>query len=53
MLRDASPFATIARMHSVAFSLPDDTDQLKAEVVKLRGAVKENEQTITDKERRI
>ena len=43
----------MSRMHSAAFSLPDDTDQLKAEVVTLRGAVKEKEQTITDKERRI
>ena len=43
----------MSRMHSAAFSLPDDTDQLKAEVVQLRGTVKEKEQTITDKERRI
>ena len=33
-------------MHSAAFSLPNDPDQLKSEVVKLRGAVKEKEQRI-------
>ncbi len=33
-------------MHSAAFSLPNNTDKLKAEVVKLRGAVKEKEQRI-------
>lgn len=37
-------------MTSAALSLSDDPDQLKAEVVQLRGAVKEKEQTIAEKE---
>ena len=40
-------------MKSAAFVLPDNPDQLKAEVVQLRGAVKEKEQTIAEKEQRI
>ena len=40
-------------MKSAAFALPDNPDQLKAEVVQLRGAVKEKEQTIAEKEQRI
>jgi len=40
-------------MKSAAFSLPNNPDQLKAEVVQLRGIVKEKEHTITKKEQRI
>ena len=40
-------------MDSAVLALPNDPDQLKAEVVQLRGAVKENEQTIAEKEQRI
>ena len=40
-------------MNPAAFSLPSDPDQLKEEVVKLQGAVKEKEQTIAEKEQRI
>ena len=39
-------------MDSAAFPLPNDPDQLKDEVVQLRGAVKEKEQAIAEKERR-
>jgi transposase len=41
------------RMDSAALSLPNDPDQLKDEVLELRGAVKEKEQAIADKEQRI
>ena len=37
-------------MNSAALLLPNDPDQLKAEVVQLRGVVKEKEQTIAEKE---
>ena len=40
-------------MKSAAVVLPDNPDQLKAEVVQLRGAVKEKEQAIAEKEQRI
>ena len=40
-------------MDSAALSLPNDPDQLKDEVLELRGAVKEKEQAIADKEQRI
>ena len=40
-------------MNSAALSLPNDPDQLKAEVVQLRGTVKEKEQAIAEKEQRI
>jgi transposase len=40
-------------MHSAAFSLPDNPDQLKAEVVQLRDVVKEKEQAIAEKSQRI
>ncbi len=41
------------RMNSVALSLSNDPDQLKAEVVQLREAVKKNEQALTEKAQRI
>jgi len=37
-------------MNSVAFSLPNDTEQLKAEVIQLRDVVKENERVLNEKE---
>ncbi|MGB5300574.1 MAG: IS66 family transposase, partial [Thiogranum sp.] len=40
-------------MDSAVFSLPNDPDQLKAEVVQLRGAVKEKEQAISEKDRAL
>ncbi len=40
-------------MDSTAFPLPNDPDQLKAEVVQLRDAVKEKEQAITEKDRAL
>ena len=40
-------------MHPAAFSLPGDPDQLKDEVLKLRGVVKEKENAIAEKEQRI
>ncbi len=40
-------------MKSVASSLPNDPNQLKAEVVQLRDTVKEKEQAIAEKEHRI
>ena len=40
-------------MDSAALSLPNDPDQLKDEVLQLRGAVKEKEQAIAEKEQRI
>ncbi len=40
-------------MNSAVLSLPNDPNQLKAEVVQLRGAVEEKEQAIAEKEQRI
>jgi transposase len=40
-------------MESAAVVLPDNPDQLKAEVLQLRGSVKEKEQAIAEKEQRI
>ena len=40
-------------MQSAAYSVPSDPDQLKAEVVKLRGSVREKDQAIAEKEQRI
>jgi len=53
LLLNASLFVIIPCMNPAAFSLPSDPDQLKEEVVKLQGAVKEKEQTIAEKEQRI
>ncbi|RLA01101.1 MAG: IS66 family transposase [Gammaproteobacteria bacterium] len=41
------------RMNSAALLLPNDPDQLKAEVVQLRSVVQEKEQTIAEKRQRI
>lgn len=40
-------------MHSADFSLPNDPDQLKAEVVQLRDEVKEKERALNEKAQRI
>jgi transposase len=40
-------------MDSAAFPLPNDPDQLKAEVVQLRDVVKEKEQAIAEKDRAL
>lgn len=40
-------------MNPVVLSLPNDADQLKAEVIQLRDVVKENERTIDEKKQRI
>ena len=40
-------------MHSATFSLPNDPDRLKSEVVQLRDIIKEKEHAIAEKERRI
>ena len=40
-------------MNSVAYTLSDDPDQLKSEVIRLRDSVTEKEQALTDKTRRI
>ncbi len=40
-------------MKSVAISPPIDTDQLEAEVIQLRGVVKENKRTIDEKKQHI
>ncbi len=40
-------------MNSAALLLPNDPNQLKAEVVQLRGVVKEKEQAIAEKKQRI
>lgn len=53
MLLDQYLFGIILRMDSAAFPLPNDPDQLKAEVVQLRGTVKEKEQAIAEKERAL
>ncbi len=46
-------FGIISCMDSAVFSLPNDPDQLKAELVQLRDVVKEKEQAIADKSQRI
>jgi transposase len=46
LLLDEGLFVIIPYMHSGSVSPPNNTDQLEAEVVKLRGAVKEKEQRI-------
>lgn len=40
-------------MKSTAFTLSDNPDQLKAQVIELRGAVEEKEQALAEKEQRI
>ena len=40
-------------MKSAALTIPNDSGQLKAEVVQLRGKVKEKEHAIAEKEQRI
>jgi transposase len=53
VLLGADVFVILSRVNSVLRSLPNDPDQLKAEVVQLRDAVKEKEQAIAEKEQRI
>ncbi len=46
MLLDGCLFGIISRMVSATFSLPNDPDQLKSEVVQLRDTIKEKERRI-------
>jgi len=53
LLLDQCQFVIIPGMNSADFSLPNNSEQLKAEVVGLWGVVKEKEQAIAEKEQRI
>lgn len=53
MLLETRLFDIIPFMHSTVFSLPEDPEKLKDEVLQLRGTVKAKEQTIAEKEQTI